>query len=511
MVLVLSLLLMTAILLFAHPRREPNRWAGSVAFFSVLGELTIAIDEKIIPVFVPLANGPIIAGLEWVKGFFYFLALYLPPYSLLMFSLSYAGWFQRRKSWKRSIIVGALIPVLIMFLLPSEASRDTRPIPFWAMIYYATAAVPCLRLAYREVDERIRQQHRVVCWIVVPSIGFVLLFDYILPLLQFHPPFDTKRAGLAAVCICFFVFVVRYGVLGVRIRLEKYSTSPEPYGETPLTFQFYHALKSELGKIQIAARRIFYLAQRTKQQELYRDTSHLIDATERIMAIAFRFRNSSQQLVLYEQSCIINELVEQLLNSLTGEFCSKNLIVRKKLDESIVLCCDSVHVQQVMKNLFYNAIEAMSEGGCLTITSSLSQETLDISVRDSGCGIAPEAMPYIFEPHFTTKSNEENDGLGLFYSHEVMRHHQGSIEVQSLIGIGTTFTLHFPIQRVIRHSPPLNRWEGDHEQDQSIIGGRRSGVERIYIRNGESRTGFVFGRNGSDESQCNSHCQYVRH
>ncbi|MEA3570733.1 HAMP domain-containing sensor histidine kinase [Paenibacillus phoenicis] len=509
MVLVLSLLLMTAILLFTNPRSEPNRWAGSVAFFSVLGELTIAIDEKIIPAIVPLANDSIIAGLEWVKEFFYFLALYMPPYSLLMFSLSYAGWFQRRKGWKRSTIVGALIPVLIMFLLPSEASRDTHPIPLWAMIYYATAAVPCLRLAYREVDERIRQQHRVVCWIVVPSISFVLLFDYILPLLRFYPPFDTKRAVLTAVCICFYVFVVRYGVLGVRIRLE--STPQEPYGNTPLIFQFYHALKSELGKIQVAARRIFNLAQQTEQQELYRDTSHLIDATERIIAIAFRFRHSSQQLVLYEQSCIINELVEQLLDSLAGEFCSKNLKVRKKLDESIVLYCDSVHVQQVMKNLFYNAIEAMSEGGCLTITSNLSQETMDITVRDSGCGIAPEAMPYIFEPHFTTKSNEGNDGLGLFYSHEVMRHHQGSIEVQSLIGIGTSFTLHFPIQRVIRHSPSLNRWEGDHEQDQSTIGGRRSGVERIYIRNGESGTGFVFGRNGSDESQCNSHCQYVRH
>lgn len=99
------------------------------------------------------------------------------------------------------------------------------------------------------------------------------------------------------------------------------------------------------------------------------------------MAIAFRFRHSSQQLVLYEQSCIINELVEQLLNSLAGEFCSKNLKVRRKLDESLALYCDSVHVQQVMKNLFYNAIEAMSEGGCLTITSNLSQETMDITVR----------------------------------------------------------------------------------------------------------------------------------
>lgn len=266
MLLVLSLLLMTAILLFAHPRSEPNRWASSVAFFSVLGELTIAIDENLIPVIFPLANDPVIAGLEWVKEVFYFLALYMPPYSLSMFSLSYAGWFQRRKSWKRSTIVGALIPVLIMFLLPSEASRDTRPIPFWAMIYYATAAVPCLRLAYREVDERIRQQHRVVCWIVVPSISFVLLFDYILPLLQFYPPFDTKRAVLTAVCICFFVIVVRYGVLGVRIRLE--STPQEPYKNTPLTFEFYHALKSELGKIQVAARRIFNLAQRTEQQEL---------------------------------------------------------------------------------------------------------------------------------------------------------------------------------------------------------------------------------------------------
>ncbi|WP_245809854.1 sensor histidine kinase [Cohnella massiliensis] len=512
--LVLSLWSVTAILLFSQPRSEQNRWAGGVAFFSVFGELSAAVDEKIIPLAASLAYDPITDGLEWVKGWLCFLAMYMPPYLLLMFGLSYTGWFQRRRRWKRCVIAVAFTPVLAMFFLSSAGSRledDVHPMPFWAALYYMTAAAVCLRLVYREADERIRQQHRLVCWIIVPATSSVLLFDFILPLLRFHPIINANRAVITAACICFYAFSVRYGILGVRLRLEKYPDSPDLHGKTPAIFMFYHAFKSELGKMQVAARRIFFLVQRTKQQELYRDASHLIDATERMMAIAVRFRHPSQQLVLYEQSCVLSELVENTLCRLAWEFRNKKLAVRKELDESIVLYCDPAHLQEVLRNLFFNAIEAMSEGGSLTISSSLSPETMDIIVRDTGCGIAPESMPHIFEPRFTTKSNEANDGMGLFYSHEVMRQHQGSIEVQSQTGTGTTCTLHFPIQRVFRHSSPWNRWEEYDEQDQSFVGGRRSGVERIYIGNGEPGTGFVFGRNGPIESGCDPHCRHAGH
>lgn len=109
---------------------------------------------------------------------------------------------------------------------------------------------------------------------------------------------------------------------------------------------------------------------------------------------------------------------------------------------------DKNQMRQVFLNLFFNAIHAMKEGGTLTVeTRELPDDNLEISVSDTGAGIPPENLPHIFDPFFTTKSSEEGTGLGLAIAYRIVQSHGGEINVTSVPGEGTTFSVILPLAK----------------------------------------------------------------
>jgi two-component system NtrC family sensor kinase len=102
-------------------------------------------------------------------------------------------------------------------------------------------------------------------------------------------------------------------------------------------------------------------------------------------------------------------------------------------------------IKQVMINLVMNAIQAMGSGGTLLIKAGQEESQAVITVADTGPGIAPEILPLIFEPFFTTKVPEQGTGLGLYVSSCLMEAIGGSLEVNSVVGEGTTFRVLVPL------------------------------------------------------------------
>lgn len=99
---------------------------------------------------------------------------------------------------------------------------------------------------------------------------------------------------------------------------------------------------------------------------------------------------------------------------------------------------------QVLINLVVNGIDAMREGGQVTISTSGENGWVRISVSDTGCGITPENMDKLFTPFFTTKEEVKGVGLGLAISYGIVERHGGRIDVQSEVGKGSTFTVILP-------------------------------------------------------------------
>ena len=108
---------------------------------------------------------------------------------------------------------------------------------------------------------------------------------------------------------------------------------------------------------------------------------------------------------------------------------------------------DYNQLQQCVINLIFNAIDAMPEGGDMVIDAHADPGGghLVISVEDTGTGIAPEDLPHIFEPFYTTKNEGYGVGLGLSTVYGIMEQHNGRLEVRNRPGAGTVFLLMLPL------------------------------------------------------------------
>jgi signal transduction histidine kinase len=128
-----------------------------------------------------------------------------------------------------------------------------------------------------------------------------------------------------------------------------------------------------------------------------------------------------------------------------------------------MVMANGCQIEQVLLNLSVNAAHAMrDQGGRLTVRLDLAElekpafehfpglkagAYVRLTVGDTGCGMNPETAKRIFEAFFTTKSPEEGSGLGLAIVHNIVKDHEGAVAVQSSEGIGTVFTLYFPVHR----------------------------------------------------------------
>jgi signal transduction histidine kinase len=103
-------------------------------------------------------------------------------------------------------------------------------------------------------------------------------------------------------------------------------------------------------------------------------------------------------------------------------------------------------LKQVLLNLLLNARDAMPDGGRLTLSLVREDPWLAVRVIDTGTGIAPDHKDHVFDAFFTTKKEVQGVGLGLSVTYGIVKQHKGRIDVESAIGVGTTFTIRLPLE-----------------------------------------------------------------
>ncbi len=203
-------------------------------------------------------------------------------------------------------------------------------------------------------------------------------------------------------------------------------------------------------------------------------------ATERGASLVRQMLTFARKSEVEFKPVLVNDSIMEIEKLFHETFPKTMTLVCYKSDNLPLINADSTQLYQVLLNLCVNARDAMDGNGILTISTGLvSGESLNtrfvnsrfaqyvsIEVNDTGTGMDEATRQRIFEPFFTTKELGKGTGLGLSVVFGIMESHEGFIDVQSDIGRGTTFSLYFPVKRLIPENLDLEK-----EVQKAVPGG----------------------------------------
>jgi two-component system, sporulation sensor kinase E len=152
----------------------------------------------------------------------------------------------------------------------------------------------------------------------------------------------------------------------------------------------------------------------------------------------------------------VNHILENVLDFLYYEISDKNIAIEKNYSQKVPpIPLDEEQIRQAFFNIVKNAVEAMPNGGLLTVATGADKGEIHMTFSDTGIGITDENLSKIFDPYFTTK--QKGSGLGLMIVRKIVNDHGGRIEVESRVGKGTK----------VRIFLPVNKWETKMLQDRT--------------------------------------------
>ena len=214
-----------------------------------------------------------------------------------------------------------------------------------------------------------------------------------------------------------------------------------------LTSGIAHELNNPLNNISLTVESLIEELDELNKEECIEMLYEVLAEVERASSVVknlleFSRRKKSQAFELIDLADIIDATIRLVQNQLT----LSNIRLKKHIPENIPkINGNSDSLKQVFVNLFLNAIQAMPEGGSLTVVVSQdARGFVSVQVADTGVGISQDAMDRIFDPFYTTKPVGIGTGLGLSIVYGIVKKHGGHIEVQSEQGKGTTFTVFLP-------------------------------------------------------------------
>ena len=168
------------------------------------------------------------------------------------------------------------------------------------------------------------------------------------------------------------------------------------------------------------------------------------DQTERGYQIINRLLNFSRLSKEDIKEVEIHALIDDTLELINHKILHGNIQLDKEYNCTKRINGNPTQIQEVLLNLFVNAVQAMPEGGRLQLSTKDLKDKVEVMVQDTGKGIPEEDAANVFDP-FYTQGKENGTGLGLFVANQIMGLHNGTIEVKSKVGEGTAFVLRFAV------------------------------------------------------------------
>ncbi len=200
-----------------------------------------------------------------------------------------------------------------------------------------------------------------------------------------------------------------------------------------------HEIRNPLSSIKGFA--TYFKERYAKVPEDQKIANIMIDEVTRLDRVVGQLQDFSRPVTIRKKATDLNLLIQDALMLVEQQTKEHHIDVKRLIDPNMTsVWIDGERIRQVLLNLFINAIDAMKQGGTLTVQAERSaKEDLTIHVRDTGPGIGSEMINHIFDPYFTTKST--GTGLGLAIAHNIINTHGGTLTVTSRPHEGATLTI----------------------------------------------------------------------
>lgn len=209
-----------------------------------------------------------------------------------------------------------------------------------------------------------------------------------------------------------------------------------------LVLKIAHEIRNPLGSIELFANLISNDLTGTKQGDYANRISNSVKTLVNTLDNMLRF---SKEIKVRREECLLNYVVDEICREFMELFSGSNVRFEFIEHGHYSVNADKVLLRQALINILLNSVQAMPDGGNITVEigySEVMSSGIEISIRDTGPGMDNETKSRIFEPFFSTK--DRGTGLGLSITSGIIAAHEGSIEVISMPGAGTEFKVSLP-------------------------------------------------------------------
>lgn len=206
-----------------------------------------------------------------------------------------------------------------------------------------------------------------------------------------------------------------------------------------------HEIRNPLSSIRGFA--TFFKETHQGRADLENTADIMIQEVDRLNRVISQLLEFARPLEIQKKKISTTNLLQHSLRMVKREARSKGIRTETNFAANLPhIAVDQDRINQVLLNLYLNSIEAMPQGGQLTVRTEDDDDPskMRITIVDTGSGITPEDMVHVFDPYFSTK--QSGTGLGLAISHKIVEAHQGEIKLSSEPGRGTTATIILPKQ-----------------------------------------------------------------
>jgi signal transduction histidine kinase len=459
-----AVLLYFATMLWRRRHTDQKRfthWISACLFLIGLQRLANGIQLYALPdMKADLPHSILTDTLQLFVFFSYYAFVFLFPYIVLMGGIAFTDFYSR-----------AIGVILFSFYFETYPSFYHEFNWFWLYVFGSVMfGILFLGILFRSGnDPRVRLNYARSLIISSVALLIMLVLFYTnaktsdaridqpameIGFLTIHTPDQYFNSIAYLMLMVFGYFAFKYGMFGIKLHNEKQRLENSMTVIKSGTAILNHTIKNELDKLTYIEDRIRSNLQTNNTRRIEELLNHIPQVTEHLHQMIQRIQDKTGDISLVKTSRSLHGILESVVTQKDPLLDRKRIQKVTDFDRDVMVNCDPVHLQEALFNLCINAVDAMEPGqGILIIKMVASKSSITIEIHDNGIGIPKELFSKVFEQFYSTKKNTNHFGLGLSYSHSVIRKHSGTLKiVRSELNKGTTIALNFPRQHFIAES-----------------------------------------------------------